>query len=332
MNIATPNQAADAKGEGATIIIRKIKKGGHDAHHGGAWKVAYADFVTAMMAFFLLLWLLNATTEEQKKAISNYFAPESVSRSQSGSGGVLGGNVSSDKDMTISQPGVPGVLVPIPSAPGGKTADSDDGETAPEEPEEEGQGNAREPEQLADEESDAVRAGEEKIKVPESSAEAQQDRHFTEVEADLRQALDETPALHELADHLLVDRTDQGLRIQLVDQDRLAMFPAGKAEMYAHTREILRRMAQVLNRLPNRITISGHTDGAPFTEVQGYGNWELSSDRANAARRTLEEFGLAGSRIARVVGKADQEPLLPEDPTNHRNRRISIVVLNQPEE
>ncbi len=327
MNVANKN-AADGVAQNAVpaIIIKKVKKGGHAAHHGGAWKVAYADFVTAMMAFFLLLWLLNATTEEQRKGISNYFAPESVSRNSSGSGGVLGGNQASRQDQAASSPNTPGVLVPIPQASGGQTQEAEDSSSASES-EEENYANTDEP-------SENVLPMDQADSVGEGGAEGYHDvvregeeQSFAEVETAMLKALDESPQLHKLADNLLIDRTDEGLRIQMIDQDQVAMFSLGSAKMNDHTKELLKRMAAILSRLPNKISVTGHTDATPYSTPEGYGNWELSSDRANASRRALMQAGIPASQFARVVGKADQEPLLPKDPTNSRNRRISIVVL-----
>ena len=277
-------------GNGGTTIIKKIKKGGH-GHHGGAWKVAYADFVTAMMAFFLLLWLLNSVTQEQLEGISNYFAPVSTSASTSGSGGMLEGQTMQQQQSSPSPQSSVTVDLPPPSA--GQGPADQEGET--------------------DAESTAAAAHEEE--------------QFQEAQNALRQALESIPNLQDLAKSLLVDATPEGLRIQIVDQDGLAMFPSGRANMFDHTKRILGLVAQVIKKMPQMIAIAGHTDAVPFNSGGGYGNWELSADRANASRRALIEMGVPENRINRVVGKASEEPLLVDDPTNPRNRRISIILL-----
>ena len=330
MSVATTNQAAS---QPATIIIKKVKKGGH-AHHGGAWKVAYADFVTAMMAFFLLLWLLNATTEEQKAAISNYFAPEAPAYTKSGSGGVLGGRVIAKDGGATASRGGGGIVVPIPRAPRSRADNTDEaGEKSP--PRTEDDSPLDETGRVSRKGLDGKtgsgvdstngKADERRARELQKQMEAQK---FARIEKSLRRALTESPELTALSDSLLIDRTREGLRIQLTDQARLAMFPRGSSKMLAHTRKILFRLAAIVKRLTNRISVTGHTDSTPYANTDGYSNWELSTDRANASRRVLIEAGLDPHRFAQVVGKADQEPLLPDDPTNPRNRRISIVVLS----
>ncbi len=286
-------------GEG-TIVIKKIKKGGHDAHHGGAWKVAYADFVTAMMAFFLLMWLINTTTPEQKRGIADYFAPESVSRSESGTGSIFGGTVAA----TQGQKGAGQLAVTMQLKPPA-------------------------PEQSSQRQSHADASASAQTN---ASGKAEQDREsqtFEQAAARLRQALQDMPDLTELSKHVLVDQTPEGMRIQLVDQDGRSMFPAGGSEPSDRVKTLLEQVAKIINTLPNRISISGHTDGAAFSGPAGYSNWELSAARANASRRILEEAGVAEGRIAQVVGKAGSEPLYPDNPVASANRRISIVLLRE---
>ena len=130
-----------------------------------------------------------------------------------------------------------------------------------------------------------------------------------------------------MAENLIVDRIPEGIRIQIVDHDKISMFPSGGAEMYDHTRELLAHVSRIIEEMPQKVAISGHTDSVPFSSQNGYSNWELSTDRANASRRVLLESGIDPTRITRVVGRAETDPLLPNDPTNPRNRRISIVLL-----
>jgi chemotaxis protein MotB len=280
------------------VIIKKVKKGGHAGHHGGAWKVAYADFVTAMMAFFLLLWLLNVTTDVQKKGIADYFAPASVSRSESGAGGILGGKTLVEDGSQVSNSGVPSVVVAIMPPPGRKTDETQ-----------------REPD-----EKEIEKGAEKKIAEREAKA-------FKEAEAALHQVIDDVPELAELKKQIVVDMTPEGLRIQIVDKENQSMFPTGSAQMTDRTHLLMQKIAQVIGKLPNKISISGHTDATPYKTETGYGNWELSTDRANASRRALMDAGLKADRITQVVGKAEQDPLLPKDVFNPSNRRISIVLL-----
>ena len=295
--------------ENRPIIIKKVKKGGGHGHHGGAWKVAYADFVTAMMAFFLLLWLLNATTEEQKRGIADYFSPSSVAPSSSGAGGVMGGQ-SMDMEGSLNSDRSPtGVTISIPSS----TEEND-----PTEPGEDtaSAGAAPDPTELSNEELEREMA----------EREAAQ---FEEAEEALRQAIQAVPELQNLADNLMIDQTPEGMRIQIVDREKTSMFPSGSAQMYGKTQQLMGLVANAIAQMPNRVSIKGHTDATPFSSGSGYSNWELSTDRANASRRALLEAGLDPQRIESVAGRASQEPLLPDDPTSPRNRRISIILLRE---
>jgi chemotaxis protein MotB len=293
------------------VIIKKVKKGGHGGHHGGAWKVAYADFVTAMMAFFLLLWLLNVTTDVQKKGIADYFAPASMSRTESGAGGILGGQTLITDGNRVSNSGVPSVVVAIMPPPGRKT-DAPEHDTDDKDAQSDAPPNA--------DQKAAEKAAEKKIAEREAKA-------FKEAEAALHQAIDDDPKLAELKNQIVVDMTPEGLRIQIVDQENQSMFPTGSAQMTDRTHLLMQKIAQVITKLPNKISISGHTDATPYRTESGYGNWELSTDRANASRRALMDAGLKPDRITQVVGKADQDPLYPKDVFNPSNRRISIVLL-----
>lgn len=299
-----------ADGNQPIIIIKKVKKGG-GGHHGGAWKVAYADFVTAMMAFFLLLWLLNVTTAEQKAGLADYFAPTASSRSESGAGGVLGGQTMVVDGSRISDRGQVNVTVaispPAEDTPGMKHKDNDKDFTK---------------------DKDKDGALDEK-ELARQLAEREQ-KAFEEARDQIRQAIQDVPELADLNRNLIIDMTPEGLRVQLVDQDRQSMFPSGTAEMHDRTRLLLQKVSQIVNRLPNRISISGHTDATPFRGGDnGYGNWELSTDRANASRRVIVDSGVPASRIDNVIGKADSDPLIASDPTNPANRRISIVLLRE---
>lgn len=281
----------------APTIIKKIKKGGGEGHHGGAWKVAYADFVTAMMAFFLLMWLINTTTPEQKRGIADYFAPEAVSRANSGNGALLGGTSASedghDGTGTLSVK----TLLRQPKDEAKPKNPSDD------------------PQQAANGSS--------------STENQKNNEQLEQATARLRQAMQDMPDLAELSHHVLIDDTPQGMRIQLVDQDGRSMFEAGSAEPTPAVKSLLKEVAKIVNDLPNRISVSGHTDGGAFNGPGGYSNWDLSSARANASLRILQENGVQDTRVAEVAGKAGSEPLYPDNPFASANRRISIVLLRE---
>jgi chemotaxis protein MotB len=289
-----------AMGE-APILIKKIKKGHGHGHHGGAWKVAYADFVTAMMAFFLLMWLINTTSPEQKRGIADYFAPASVAETTSGSGGILGG-----------------------------TALGEDGAM--------GAGSQAIIEQMAPESrtpSEGSREDAAKEMAPEASTEAlreavlqREQAAFASAAQSLRQALQDMPELAELSKNILIDQTPEGLRIQLVDQEGRSMFTSGSAEPNDRAKLLLRAVSRVINQLPNRITIAGHTNLSP-NGVTPDSDWRLSSARADSSRRILQGAGVEPDRVYQVSGKANSEPLYPDDPTLAGNRRIAIVLLRE---
>lgn len=292
------------------IIIKKVKKVAHAGHHGGAWKVAFADFVTAMMAFFLLLWLLNVTTEDQKRGLADYFAPTSASRSMSGAGGIMSGRSMDTYGNRVSDSSRDSIVMEVAPKVVKEAEDDQSGES-----DSEGATGT------ADAGLNAQAEGDE-------FAELEQ-RRFEAVEAELRQAIQAMPEFEKLAAHMITDMTPEGLRIQIVDQANQAMFHAGSAEMYQNTRKLLGRIGDVIRKTRNRIAIAGHTDSTPFDNGEGYTNWELSSDRAMASRRVLVDAGVPQSRVASVTGMADQEPLFSENPFLPNNRRISIVLLRE---
>ena len=288
------------------IIIKKVKKvvGGH---HGGAWKVAYADFVTAMMAFFLLMWLINTTSPEQKRGIADYFAPASVSKSQQGSDGLLGGT-SFQEDGARS---------------GGSSRPQPETQQVSDE-------RAKKKKKVGDGEGAKASAEAEDISQASlNKALSMRERaQFERAEQSLRQAMQDMPEFAELSKHMIIDQTPEGLRIQIVDQEGRAMFAAQSAQPLPRAEKLLSAITGVIERLPNRISISGHTDTRP-SGTEGYSNWELSSDRANASRKVLADAGLDPERIYQVSGKAGSEPLYPDDPDLPGNRRISIVLLRE---
>jgi len=280
------------------IIVKKVKKGGHAAH-GGAWKVAYADFVTAMMAFFLLLWLLNVTTTEQKEGLSDYFAPTTSSISQSGAGGLLGGQSMQTEGARVSDTGVPSVVSSISPPEEGKKDEGEDAKTK----------EMEEAELLA-----------KLAKIEEAS--------FEDAKQEIRQAISKDPELSGLNDNIIIDMTPEGLRIQIVDQFNESMFKSGSAEITPRIQALVSKITKSIKELPNSLSISGHTDSSAFNGGD-YSNWELSSDRANASRRALLNAGLTPDRIEKVAGRADTDPLISDDPSNPGNRRISIILLRE---
>jgi chemotaxis protein MotB len=294
-------------GPAPVIVIKKKSGHGGHGHHGGAWKVAYADFVTAMMAFFLLLWLLSITTKEQKQAIANYFDPTSTAETTSGSGGVLGGTSMMSPGAEMSEQKPISSKIPVP----GDEAEASD--------------TAGKPNDSSGNGTQSGIGDAEKAKAA-AAAEAE-DKNFKQVEASIRQAIESVPEMKSMSQNLLVDETPEGLRIQLIDQEGSSMFPSGSNEMYDKTKKLLATVAHIVQKLPNQITIRGHTDSTPYHSAKGYNNWDLSSDRANASRRALVDAGLDPSKIASVIGKADKEPLFKENPAAPENRRISVVLL-----
>ena len=278
------------------VVIKRIKKGGHGGHHGGAWKVAYADFVTAMMAFFLLMWLINTTTPEQKRGIADYFAPQSVAQTVSGSGGVMGGKVLGEEDAHAG--GAQSVMQKqSPPAPHSTTKALASGQT-------QGGANAN--------------------STSNSDSHSAQDGDFAHAAEAIHQAVQDNPDIAFLSRQVITENTPQGLRIQLVDQDGRPMFQQGSSEPMPYARKLLSAVAGIVASLPNRVSISGHTSGNDAGN-----NWDLSTTRANQGRALLQAGGLANDRIYEVSGKAGSEPLLPEDPNASANRRLSILLMRE---
>ncbi|HEY1877808.1 MAG TPA: flagellar motor protein MotB [Rhizomicrobium sp.] len=281
------------------VVIKRIKKTGHAAHHGGAWKVAYADFVTAMMAFFLLMWLINTTTPEQKRGIADYFAPQSIAQTVSGSGGVLGGMVLGDDNAHAG--GAQSVMQKqSPPSPKADTRALASGHT---------QGGAG-----------ASTASSTNLR-------SAQDGDFDHAAEAIHQAIQDNPDIANLSHQVITENTPQGLRVQLVDQDGRPMFQQGSSEPMPYTRKLLAAVGGIIASLPNRVSIAGHTAGNDAAATGG--NWELSASRANQARALLQAGGLSSDRIYEVAGKAGSEPLLPEDPSASANRRLSILLMKE---
>lgn len=273
------------------IIIKKVKKAAH-GHHGGAWKIAYADFVTAMMAFFLLMWLISMTTQEQKNGLAEYFAPTtSLSPGTSGSGGILLGTA---LDVSGSKSSAPR------DAALGTTKPEDGARLAP------GRASDRE----ASRQAASVQANHSAI-------------------ASIRQALQNMPEFAELSRNIVIEPTKDGLDVSLVDQDGRSMFPENSVDPYERTRLVLEALAPTLRRLPNRLSITGHTAALRPGSARAVNSWSLTSGRALAVREILSAAGFPNDRFFAVVGRADTEPVFPDNPYLSPNRRVTIKLLNE---
>jgi chemotaxis protein MotB len=345
----------DTKGSRGAVIIKKyeIVEGGH---HGGAWKVAYADFVTAMMAFFLLMWLLNATTEDQRKGLADYFSPNNLmSHASSGTGEPFGGHTAFDQGALVSDRGSVQIILgkrPVidrtedgadlvnteshrarggEGVGSGPAADDQDVDDATDEKPLGQKGTLPAPGPGGA--SDVERQGKPEAR-PVTSAEVAAEKArlekaaFEQAAEQIREAVRADPALAELSRQLAIDMTPDGLRIQIIDEVKLPMFPTGSATPNERARLLLQKVVPVLMKLRQPISIAGHTDAAPFPGP-GRTNWELSAERANATRRLLVDGGLPETRVKSVTGNAERDPLLPADPLAAANRRIAILVLRE---
>jgi chemotaxis protein MotB len=275
------------------IIIKRVKKSG-GGHHGGAWKIAYADFVTAMMAFFLLMWLMGSTAKGDLQGIAEYFkTPLKVAFS--------GGTGSGDSSSVVKG--------------GGKDLTRQDG-------------------QIKKGDDPTIKRTYNLQAAHLKEAQAQLERvemaRLKGLKQKIEAAIDARPALKQFKNQLLIDITEEGLRIQIVDEQNRPMFALSKADLQPYTRDILLEIGKALNDVPNKISLSGHTDATPYASGEkGYSNWELSADRANASRRALIAGGMDESKVLRVVGLSSAVLFDKKDAFNPINRRISIIVMNK---
>jgi chemotaxis protein MotB len=297
---AQPKKAED---KARPIYVKRYKKvtGGH---HGGAWKVAYADFVTAMMAFFMVMWLITAVSKEQRAAIFDYFKNPSMEPGKSvkpapgqmGPGGAssspinLGGGLDAPLSSQQQTDRIGATVMTTPAPP-------------------------------IDLKSEEERAAEHAKELEKQQLDA--------LMQDLKEAIAKSQALEPFKDQLLLDITPEGLRIQILDAQNRPMFDLGSSRLKPYTHDILREVTNYLRTVPNRLSITGHTDAAPYAGLTGFTNWDLSTDRANAARRALEGAGLETERISRVVGMGSSVLFDKENPRSPVNRRISIVVMTR---
>lgn len=303
----------------APIIIKKKGGGGGDGHGSSGWKIALADFMTAMFIIFLVLWMLAQTTPEQKSGIADYFAPVSATANQSGNGQPLSGN-------TITAAG--------PSRDSaGRIAPQSGGPSLPKE----GEGNTQVPgypgasaRTVGQEAQPGTKYGTVRNTNPNANVDApigMGGRMMADIQKQVMQAIQNAPDLQGYQSNVKFVETREGTRIDLIDNDRQPLFSGGSASPNAQGRALIEQVAKVIANLPNQVSISGHTDSAPLNR-QAYTNWELSADRANATRRVLQGAGINETRIASVTGVADRDPLVKDDPRAAANRRISITLLN----
>lgn len=280
--------AGDAK-KLQPIIIKRVKKGGHAAH-GGAWKIAYADFVTAMMAFFLLMWLLGSTSEGDKKGISDYFQSPLKVAMQGGAGAGASNSVISGGGNDLTQQA-------------GQSRRGDG------------------------EEKSAKKMSGDQAKVERARKDA---KDLATLAAKIASAISNNPRMAEFSSQIKLEITPDGLQIQIVDDQRRPMFDSGSASVKPYMRDILTEIGRALLDVDNKISLDGHTDSQAYgTAARGYSNWELSADRANASRRELIAAGMPEAKLARVVGMASSLPLEPDNPLAASNRRISILVMTK---
>jgi chemotaxis protein MotB len=265
---------------------------------GSAWKVAFADFATAMMAFFLMMWLMGATTADQRGGIAQYFNNPTM---------VQGANPLPTSSM-VHGPG--GASSSVISFDNNREQQSEPPKDAPKT------------------DDDSIHKQEEVIATVVDGNAEREKRSLEFLKLDVQKVIDQRSTLSSFSDHILMDLTAEGLRIQVVDKERHSMFPLGSSELEPFGAEILKELASIIATVPNRVSISGHTDGRPYQRLN-YSNWELSLDRANAARRALIAGGLPEDKIGRVVGLSTFAPLDRANLENPINRRISIIVLNR---
>lgn len=271
------------------IIVKRVKKG-HGDHHGGAWKIAYADFVTAMMAFFLLMWLLGSTAKGELQGISDYFSsPLKVA--------MAGGDGSGNSSSVI---------------PGG------------------GNDLSKVHGQVRRSDTDSEKARRQSIDTARAERAKQDAERIKTLQAKIDALITENPRLNEYKSQIRIDVTPDGLQIQIVDDQNRPMFDSGSAMVKPYMRDILREIGAALNGVENRVSLAGHTDAVPYSNSdRGYSNWELSSDRANATRRELVAAGMPDAKLGRVVGLAASDLLEPDNPRSAANRRITITVLTR---
>ncbi len=307
-----PAEGQAPEGPALEPIVKKKKvDGDHAGAHGGAWKIALADMMTAMMAFFLLMWLLGATTEDQRKSIADYFKPTSHSLANmsnlAGPDGIMGGNSILDPDgMPYAGQRTSLFERETPRAEGGKKSDAGDSK------DEKNDMNDRE---LSEEEKQKIAAETDK-------------KNFDKLEQEVKEKLNQNPQLDKLKDKVKFIREKEGLRIEVIDKADFSMFGVGTSKMQGKAEALIREVAKSVNGMPNKVAVRGHTDSLAFDDgVRS--NWSLSGDRAESTRRIMQDAGIPENRFAKVEGVADTAPYIPNNPADPRNRRISITIQYQ---
>ena len=298
---------AAAEGLAPIIVIKKIQPG-HGGAHGGAWKIALADMMTAMMAFFLLMWILGASNEQQRKSVADYFKPTSHSEvtmgKLAGSDGLLGGRSIIDPDGFPFSAKQTALMERVtPRSEGGPTENDPSPNSE----------NARDSENLS-------QAAKQKI------VEEADKTSFDKLEKDLNERMTQNPSLEKIQDQVKFVREKEGLRIEIIDKADFSMFALGTTQLQPKAQALILEISKSLSGMPNQLSIRGHTDSVGFSNAQGRNNWSLSAERADATRQLLEKRGVDAKRFARIEGVADTAPYNPNDPLDPRNRRISITV------
>ena len=314
-----PEAAPDS--EALRPIIRKIiVEDGHGGAHGGAWKIALADMMTAMMAFFLLMWLLGASNEDKKRSVAEYFRPASHSQivfgELAGSSGLFGGTSIIDPDgfpFTAKQTALLERLTP--QSQGGPGADN---------------GSSKEENNREGPAQDAPsgQSGQGDKDGKGNSKQGDQD-NFDKIEKDLKQKISENKQLQRLQEQVNFTRDKDGLRIDVIDKADFAMFNLGTAEMTGRAVKLIQEVANSVKGMPNKVAIRGHTDSLGFGPDSVRNNWTLSTERADSTRQIMQAAGISSNRFARIEGVADTAPFVPSNPADPRNRRVSITILNQ---
>ena len=296
-----------------SITIKKIIDDGHGGAHGGAWKIALADMMTAMMAFFLLMWLLGASNADQRKSIADYFKPTSHSNATmgklAGSDGLLGGRSVTDPDgFPFSAKQTALLNMVTPRSEGGPT----ENEPSPKGADSKESGQDGDP-----------------GKKSAAAAAAADAANFEKMEKEIKEAMAKNPKLDKLKDQVSFARDKDGLRIEIIDKADFAMFGLGTTTMTPRAQALLTEVSKTLAALPNKVAIRGHTDSVQFANTDDRNNWSLSAERAEETRKIIEKKGIPGNRFAKIEGVADTAPYNSNDPKDPRNRRISITVMNQ---
>jgi chemotaxis protein MotB len=293
-----------------TIVIKKVMDDGHGGAHGGAWKIALADMMTAMMAFFLLMWLLGASNADQRKSIADYFKPTSHSNvtmgKLAGSDGMFGGRSVIDPDgFPFSASQTNALNMVTPRSQGGPT----ENDPSPNGADSKESGQDGDP--------------------GKKSAEAADKANFDKMEKEIKEAMAKNPKLDKLKDQVQFARDKDGLRIEIIDKADFAMFGLGTTNMTPRAQALLGEVSKTLAAMPNKVAIRGHTDSVQFANSDDRNNWSLSAERAEETRKIIEKKGIPGNRFAKIEGVADTAPYNPSDPKDPRNRRISITVMPQ---